>query len=192
MITKFSFCIFHIVPLESVAIVLLLLFYSKLSVEEGESLHDKCMFKTSNGKMTKWWDHKEGNSETTFLNRKNKWLPVFLLCPVAISLHSKNWQNSAQHVKTHKSCCAITFVTFCSWPIPVTWSLSFQGSLLFPGASQFSKRCQFLPEPHPLPKNPLIQVTPCLAELGGPWCLTFAFRQLENLRFFIQIICWAP
>ena len=31
-----------------------------------------------------------------------------------------------------------------------------------------------------------------LAEPGGPWCLTFALRQLENLRFFIQITCWAP
>ena len=32
-----------------------------------------------------------------------------------------------------------------------------------------------------------------LAEPGGPWCLTFALRRLENnLRFFIQIICWAP
>ena len=42
-----------------------------------------------NGEITKEW-----NSEMTFLNSKNKWLPVFLLCPVAISLHSKNWQNS--------------------------------------------------------------------------------------------------
>ena len=73
------------------------------------------MAKWQNGEITK-----ERNSEMTFLNTKNKWLPVFLLlllCPVAISLHSKNRQNSAQHVKTHKSCCAITFVTFCSWPI---------------------------------------------------------------------------
>ena len=31
-----------------------------------------------------------------------------------------------------------------------------------------------------------------LAEPGGPWRLTFAPAQLENLRFFIQIICWAP
>ena len=31
-----------------------------------------------------------------------------------------------------------------------------------------------------------------LAELGGPWRLTFAFGRLENLRFFIQIICWHP
>ena len=31
-----------------------------------------------------------------------------------------------------------------------------------------------------------------LAEPGGPWRLTFALRRLENLRFFIQIICWAP
>ena len=31
-----------------------------------------------------------------------------------------------------------------------------------------------------------------LAEPGGPWCLTFALGRLENLRFFIQIICWAP
>ena len=31
-----------------------------------------------------------------------------------------------------------------------------------------------------------------LAEPGGPWRLTFALGQLENLRFFIQIICWAP
>ena len=38
-------------------------------------------------------------------------------------------------------------------------------------------------------------VTPqgcALAEPGGPWPLTFAFGRLENLRFFIQIICWAP
>ena len=31
-----------------------------------------------------------------------------------------------------------------------------------------------------------------LAEPGGPWHLTFALGWLENLRFFIQIICWAP
>ena len=31
-----------------------------------------------------------------------------------------------------------------------------------------------------------------LAEPGGPWQLTFALWGLENLRFFIQIICWAP
>jgi len=31
-----------------------------------------------------------------------------------------------------------------------------------------------------------------LAEPGGPWRLTFAFGRLENLRFFIQIICWEP
>ena len=31
-----------------------------------------------------------------------------------------------------------------------------------------------------------------LAEPGGPWRLTFALGPLENLRFFIQIICWAP
>ena len=27
-------------------------------------------------------------------------------------------------------------------------------------------------------------------ERGGPWRLTFAPGRLENLRFFIQIICW--
>ena len=31
-----------------------------------------------------------------------------------------------------------------------------------------------------------------LAEPGGPWRPTFAPGRLENLRFFIQIICWAP
>ena len=31
-----------------------------------------------------------------------------------------------------------------------------------------------------------------LAEPGGPWCLTFVLGRLENLSFFIQIICWAP
>ena len=31
-----------------------------------------------------------------------------------------------------------------------------------------------------------------LAEPGGPWRLTFALGRLENLRFFIQIICWTP
>ena len=31
-----------------------------------------------------------------------------------------------------------------------------------------------------------------LAESGGPWHLTFALGQLENLRFFIQIIYWDP
>ena len=31
-----------------------------------------------------------------------------------------------------------------------------------------------------------------LAEPSGPWCLTFALGQLENLSFFIQIIFWAP
>ena len=31
-----------------------------------------------------------------------------------------------------------------------------------------------------------------LAEPGGPWRLTFALGRLENLRFFIQIICWEP
>ena len=31
-----------------------------------------------------------------------------------------------------------------------------------------------------------------LAEPIGPWHPTFALGQIENLRFFIQIICWAP
>ena len=31
-----------------------------------------------------------------------------------------------------------------------------------------------------------------LAKPGDPWCQTFALGQLENLRFFVQIICWAP
>ena len=31
-----------------------------------------------------------------------------------------------------------------------------------------------------------------LAEPDGPWHLTFALGRLENLRFSIQIICWAP
>ena len=31
-----------------------------------------------------------------------------------------------------------------------------------------------------------------LAEPGGPWHPTFALWQLENLRLFIQIICWHP
>ena len=31
-----------------------------------------------------------------------------------------------------------------------------------------------------------------LAEPCGPWHLTFALGRLGNLRFFIQIICWAP
>ena len=31
-----------------------------------------------------------------------------------------------------------------------------------------------------------------LAVLSGPWRLTFALRWLENLHFFIQIICWVP
>ena len=26
----------------------------------------------------------------------------------------------------------------------------------------------------------------------GPWWLTFALGQLENLSFFTEIICWAP
>ena len=30
-----------------------------------------------------------------------------------------------------------------------------------------------------------------LAEPGGPWRLTFVLGQLENLCFFIEIICWA-
>ena len=29
-----------------------------------------------------------------------------------------------------------------------------------------------------------------LAEPGSPWCLTFVLGQLENLSFFIEIICW--
>ena len=38
-----------------------------------------------------------------------------------------------------------------------------------------------------------VQVQGCaLAEPVRPWRLTFALRWLENLRFFIQIICWAP
>ena len=37
----------------------------------------------------------------------------------------------------------------------------------------------------------LVQVC-ALAEPGGPWSLTFALGRQENLRFFIQIICWAP
>ena len=31
-----------------------------------------------------------------------------------------------------------------------------------------------------------------VVEPGGPWRLTFALGRLENLRFFIQIISWAP
>ena len=31
-----------------------------------------------------------------------------------------------------------------------------------------------------------------LAEPSCPWRLTFALGRLENLRFFIQIICRAP
>ena len=30
-----------------------------------------------------------------------------------------------------------------------------------------------------------------LAEPGGPWRLTFVLGWLENLCFFIEIICWA-
>ena len=62
---------------------------------EGRSLHDKDMFKTRNGEMTNVQMAKQWNSEITFLNSKNEWLPVFSLSPVAISLHSKNRQNSA-------------------------------------------------------------------------------------------------
>ena len=31
-----------------------------------------------------------------------------------------------------------------------------------------------------------------LAEPGGPWRLTFVLGRLENLSFFLEIICWAP
>ena len=31
-----------------------------------------------------------------------------------------------------------------------------------------------------------------LAEPGGPWRLTFALGRLEDVRYFIQFICWAP
>ena len=31
-----------------------------------------------------------------------------------------------------------------------------------------------------------------LAEPCDPWHITFAQGQLENIRFFIQILCWAP
>ena len=31
-----------------------------------------------------------------------------------------------------------------------------------------------------------------VAKAGGPWPPTFALGQLENLRYFIQIIWWAP
>ena len=31
-----------------------------------------------------------------------------------------------------------------------------------------------------------------LAEPGGPRCQTIALGLLENLTFFIQVICWAP
>ena len=31
-----------------------------------------------------------------------------------------------------------------------------------------------------------------LAEPGGPWRQTFALGRIENHRFFIQLICWAP
>ena len=31
-----------------------------------------------------------------------------------------------------------------------------------------------------------------LAKAGGPCYQTFALGQLENLRFLVQIICWAP
>ena len=30
-----------------------------------------------------------------------------------------------------------------------------------------------------------------LAEPGGPWRLTFVLGRLENLSFFIEIVCWA-
>ena len=30
------------------------------------------------------------------------------------------------------------------------------------------------------------------AKPGGPWCPIFALEQLENRRYFIQIIWWAP
>ena len=41
-------------------------------------------------------------------------------------------------------------------------------------------------------KKPYVPQGCALAEPGGPWRLTFALGRLENLRFFIQIICWAP
>ena len=42
-------------------------------------------------------------------------------------------------------------------------------------------------------REPQVQWQGCaLAESGGPWRLTFASGRLENLRFFIQIISWAP
>ena len=56
-------------------------------------------------------------------------------CISYLSSHSMNRQNSAQHAKPHKSCCAIAVNA-------ATCSFSLQGSLLFPGTSQF---CQFLP-----------------------------------------------
>ena len=31
-----------------------------------------------------------------------------------------------------------------------------------------------------------------LCSSGAQWHLTFALGRLENLSFFIQIICWAP
>ena len=42
-------------------------------------------------------------------------------------------------------------------------------------------------------KNSLKIIQGCaLAEPGGPCTKLFALGRLENLRFFIQIICWAP
>ena len=40
--------------------------------------------------------------------------------------------------------------------------------------------------------DPLAILQGCaLAERGGPWRLTFVLGRLENLSFFIEIICWA-
>ena len=44
-----------------------------------------------------------------------------------------------------------------------------------------------------VPRVSAYRVLSCyLAEPSDLWCLTFALRWLENLSFFIQVICWAP
>ena len=49
-----------------------------------------------------------------------------------------------------------------------------------------------LVQKHGLAQTLKILVQDCaLVESRGPWCLTFVLRRLENLTFFIEVICWA-
>ena len=67
-------------------------------------------------------------------------------------------------------------------------------------STRYPSRLKFLPlvllfkaqREHPLGQKKRSHTQDCaLAEPGGPWRLIVILRGLENLSFFIEIICWA-